>query len=287
MLDRGLGPVADALDQVVARTGVAYVTVEIGRPTGEGWLRIDTPEDHALEQLATDARREGADARDYVGATIAARVGEAAITAAWPALLLTRRLPDLRRFPLTVHPHHPEGWFDRIAIGGDHCFVLPDDPAADHPDSTVVDDVSALHARFVEDLVAYVRPWFAAVRARAPFGLRGMWGQLADDISGTALATARTAGLDAEAAWTEGGTVIDRLAAAVPELKVRPRPFPVHWSGGEAMFQVRGTCCLWYKTVSGRNAGADGYCSSCPLRDDDSRHASLASWIEEEARTTG
>jgi hypothetical protein len=114
-----------------------------------------------------------------------------------------------------------------------------------------------------------------------------MWGQAADDLAGTALGIARAGGLEPQAAWDEAGAVVDLLAAAVPELKVRPRPFPVRWSGGEAMFQVRGTCCLWYKTESGRSAGREGYCSSCPLRDDDSRHAGLAAWLDERARTAG
>jgi hypothetical protein len=284
--DREVGPVVDALQRVSACTG-GHVGVEVGRPTGGGWIDIARPNERTLEQLVGDAEREGAQAPDYVGASIAGRIGEAVLTPTWTAVLLTRRLPDVMPFPLAVHRHLPEGWFDRIAIGGEHCFVLPGDSAAGHPATTVLADLAALHSRLAEDLTAFVRPWFTAVRARSPFAVRGMWGQLADDLCGTALATARSAGLDAEAVWAEAGAVVDLLAAVVPEVKLRPRPFPVRWPGGEAMFQVRGTCCLWYKTKSGRSAGRDGYCTSCPLRDDESRHTSLVRWLEEEGRTIG
>jgi len=120
-----------------------------------------------------------------------------------------------------------------------------------------------------------------AVRRRASYGRYGMWGQVADDLCGTALRAARRADLDGEAAWDEAQAVLDLVAAQVPELRARPRLFPVTWRGGEALFSVKGTCCLWYKTRKAPDLGGEGYCGSCPLRDDECRRARFTGWLEQ------
>lgn len=122
---------------------------------------------------------------------------------------------------------------------------------------------------------------FSAVRARAPFGRRRMWGQLADDIGGTALWTARAGDLDQRSAWKEAQAILDHVAETAPELRVRSRPFPVRWEGDETLFQVRGTCCLWYTTFEEPDRCGEGYCTTCPLRDDDVRHERLCRYLAE------
>lgn len=61
----------------------------------------------------------------------------------------------------------------------------------------------------------------------------------------------------------------------------RPRPFPVSWAGGEALFQVKGTCCLYYKTRDGSlDADDDSYCTTCPFRDHGNRLSRLRHHLE-------
>ncbi len=261
-----------------------HVRLELGPRAGERWLDLDAVlAEGVLDLLFADAEARAAGRRDYLGASVAASLSDAVVTAGWPALLLDRRLPDLSPANLAVHRHEPEGWFDRIAVRDARCWVLSDDPAADNPDATTVADLAELHDRFAAAVVDAVTPWFTAVRQRAPFGRRGMWGQLADDLCGTALWMARRAGIDQHAAWAEAHAVLDRLAADVPEVRVRPRLFPVSWNQRDTLFQVKGTCCLWYKTQPAPDACGNGYCGTCPFRDDDARRSRLTSWLEEEA----
>lgn len=258
---------------------------ETGRPVGDEWLPLDSLSDDALDELFAAANRGERRHCNYLGASVAAALVDILTSTAMPPLLVERRLPDVAPSNLIVRLHHSEFWFQGVAVDTPVCWALPTDPEVDHPSVTAVTGVADLHSRFAAVLVDTAADWFAAVRARAPFGLRGMWGQLADDLCGSALWTAREAGLDQRTAWKEAQAIIDLVAAVVPELRVRPRLFSVQWSGGETLWQVKGTCCLWYTTFAEPDTCGDGYCNTCPLRPDHIRHARLADWLEADAAT--
>jgi hypothetical protein len=265
---------------------------EIGVPSDEtehdrGWLPLGTITAHGLDELFAAAQRGGPRRPDYLGATVAAALVDVLVSTALPALLLERRLPEVAPANLTVRLHDDELWFHRVALVEPRCWALPDDPEAGDATVRTVANLDQLHVAFADVVVAAARGWFDAVRARAPFGRRGMWGQLADDVSATALWTARAAGLDQHETWDEGQAVIDVIAAAVPDLRVRPRRFPVRWSGGESLWHVKGTCCLWYTTAEDPDPCGDGYCTTCPLRPDDVRHERLAAWLETQTADAG
>lgn len=260
---------------------------EIARPHGPGWLGLDVDAGVLVDSLFAAAQRDGHRRLDYIGASVAAGLIDVLVSTAVPALLVERRLPDVTPTNLTVHLHDSEFWFDRIALHEPMCWALSNDAAIGHPTLIAVAAVDELHRRFAAVMAETAAAWFDAVRSRAPFGRAGMWGQLADDVCGSALWTARAVGLDQHGAWEEARAIIDVVAAAVPELRVRPRLFPVRWSGGETLWQVKGTCCLWYTTFAEPDTCGDGYCNTCPLRPDEIRHARLAEWLEAEAANAG
>lgn len=270
----------------LADAGGHQVAVELGSPSGARWLAMDDVEG-GLDVLFADASAGAAsESRHYLGATVASALSGAVVSAGWPALLVDRRLPDLSLPNLLAH-RHPEGWFDRIALRQRDTWLLARDPLAAHQAAIPVAGLASLHRRFTDQLAGSLAPWFAAIRGRAPFGRTGMWGQVADDLCGTALWTARRTGGDERAAWDEAQQVVALLARRAPELKARPRLFPVRWSGGESLFQVKGTCCLWYKTQEAADPDGEGYCGTCPLRGDCSRRARLVAWLEKDAAAAG
>lgn len=254
----------------------------VGGPTGATWLHLASlPQD--LEDLFAAMARSGPRRAAYKGASVAAILTDAVVSTALPPLLVDRRLPDIHPLNLWVRLHESDFWFDQIRLEDPTVYLLPTDPEADHPTCVVVPTIEDLHRRFGQQLVEAATPSFSAVRALAPFGRRGMWGQLADDVGGTALWTARAVGLDQRAAWEEAQSILDHVAEAVPDLRVRPRLFPVRWEGGETLFQVKGTCCLWYTTFEEPDRLGEGYCTTCPLRDDDVRHERLHQYLADGA----
>ncbi|MET7402755.1 hypothetical protein ABZS66_55670 [Dactylosporangium sp. NPDC005572] len=213
--------------------------------------------------------------RNVAGSMLGAVVAEAVVGGTVAAIVLDERCPDPAAGNLALRIHG-EGYLERRAFRGPALAVRPDDPAAAHPDSTVVDDLDAWWAARA---VATLAPLLEAVRARAPFGLRLLWGAVADEVAGAAIRVAQLAGRDAGPAWDRAQRLVDELAAHAPVPLTRGAPFPVAWPGGRHLFQVRGTCCLNYRSALESGERDESCCSTCPLRDDDSRHRLLRDYL--------
>lgn len=93
---------------------------------------------------------------------------------------------------------------------------------------------------------------------------------------------ARRLGLDELETWRRCELLlVDAIHAGAPGLRHRPHLLPVPLSGGTAHYQVRGTCCLSYRTFDQPDPNGDGYCATCPLRTDDSRTRRLRAHLEQ------
>jgi len=176
---------------------------------------------------------------------------------------------------------------DEMAVAVPTVALLSDDPAAGDPDTEEVASVDALRVVAADGLAATFGPVADAVRARAPFGVRGMWGTLADHLAEVAVRRAREQGRDVDAAWAEAGTLIDVLAERAPALRSRPRRQVVPTGRGPATVVAKGTCCLIYKAGAppgDRGAAArlvtSAACTSCPLRPEDDRARRFAEYLD-------
>lgn len=191
------GPMADTLERLAGID--PWFAAQVGRPAGEGWFSFD---DLAVEGRLSDwvdelaARHDGH--RDVAGSYLGGWLAGAAVIVPTAALILERRLP-VPSGPLWVH-RHVDGWFDRVAFEHPHVIVTDGDAAADHPDALAVSEqeLLATHAR---GLVERLAPVLDAVRARAPFGRRGLWGAVTDEVASAALWAARAAAADIDSAW--------------------------------------------------------------------------------------
>ncbi len=261
-----------------------YLVAEVGPAQGAGWYDLDrVVDDGHLDVWLDELARTHDGQRDVAGAYLGSWLAGALVAAPVSALVLERRMPHLGA-GVWLH-RHEEGWFDGVAFASAQLLVLADDPEADHGDAVVVADQSTLVERYAHALVERLTPLLEAVRRRAPYGLRGLWGAVADDVTGTVLATARRAGTDGWLAWDQAQTVLDDVAARQEHLRKRPTPFPVSWSGGETLYQVKGTCCLYYKTHDGPlDPDGESYCTTCPFRYDDNRLCRLRRHLEDPER---
>ncbi len=230
--------------------GWPHVTLVAGPPGDDGWVAVDelvrgTRLDRCVDVLLAGEARG---ARDVAGSYLSSWLAEVLAGPAAAAFRRDGRVWSLDAPDLAVRPHD-SGWFDGLAVVRGE--LRPVDAGA-----------------FADAMVGLLEPVFAAVRARLPYGLSGMWGSLADCLA---------AGDDA----SDDG-LVDALAARVPRLRARPRHQLVAWSGGVHRTTVRGTCCLWYKVYEGGDPdpAGEGYCVACPLRTDESRAERMAAWLE-------
>ena len=300
----GNGPLAATLARLDAVDATCtYVAGDPGQADGTGWCRLDEAlgDGAVLDQwLRTLLEGEGNWWGDVTGALLAYYLPGVIADPAIKALVGERRVWPIAAEHLAVR-HAPEGAFDGIAVRTSRLRVLPEDPDADHPHVEVVTDEAALRTVLIDELVPLLTSIFAAIRTRAPYGLRGMWGNFADSIATTALWQVRQCGTeaDARAAFTTALGLITELASRAPLAKVRPQLERVPWSGGTGWIAIKTTCCLLYKSRArvGPEAGRrgvsmdfeidpedDGYCPSCPFLEHGEHRVAAAYWLEKSAQ---
>ena len=259
-----------------AGPGWVNLAERLGDPAGlDAWYRAE------LDGMA-------AGHRDLAGALIVYRFAGSL------AELVVGPLFDQRR-SLVIRPEGlslllaPDGArLDGLSLAAPAVAVLPTDEAAGGTGAgaavgpavgagvSVVADEAALRGVAVAGMLATFGPLAEAVRARAPFGVRGMWGTLADHLAEVTLRRAREQGRASAAAWAASEALLDDLAARQPLLRVRPRRQDVVAPAGPVTFAAKGTCCLVYKPAGPVAAAA---CTSCPLRAPADREAGFLRYL--------
>jgi hypothetical protein len=271
-----VAPVAETAARLAALD--PYAGFEVAPVPSDDWVRLAEAEDagHLDAWLTTLVARHGR--RNVAGSMLGCQLSEAVIGPTVAPLLLDGRCPDPSAANLAVRVD-ADGNLDAHAVMTTAAAVLPGDPLSTHRDSVVLADEAALDDWWAFRAAATLTPLLAAVRARAPFGLSKLWGEAADTVAGTMIWIAQLAGRDATAAWDRAQRLLDALARHTPAPFVRGASFPVAYPGGCQLFQVRGTCCLYYRSAVETGPPAETYCNTCPLRDDDSRHRRLRDYL--------
>lgn len=235
-------------------------TLRVGPTTEAGWCGWG---DAALRTTSWHARliSEGVERR-----AAAMRIAE--WTSSVPALVvgLPAVLADVAvdgdEEAIAVH-RHPDGWFDGHAIQPVNVGARP--------------DLLGWAGRRIAALTA---PTVDRLSDELPIGRGVLWGAVADALAGRAVWLAGRLGTDQQRAWSRTQVVFDAVASTVGDLRHRPTPYPVTFSGGSSLHQVRGTCCLYYRTQPAADPDGEGYCVTCPLRTDASRTRRLRAHLE-------
>lgn len=252
-----------------------HLAVQVGRPTGPGWLAagdVLADDGAELDRLLTDIPASVGGHRDVAASYLAGWYGGPVISVAVSGWFLHRRVLDVSRANVSLHTHK-DGWFDAVAIEVPDMAVLSGDPAIGEPGVIVVSDEDALPDHLITSLLGHLSPVVAGIRARSPIGLRALWGTVADDVGFAFLKAGRHAG-KLDLARSEADAI---LAGASPPLRALPTWFPFEHRCTPQLHLTRGTCCLAYKTAD------HGYCVTCPSTSDEERCQRLCSWLDTSA----
>ena len=258
-------PLRETLDRLLATFGGDF-KVELGTPQGDGWYAarelVERRHDVVQQCMAAILRAEGADDR-RVGASFFFKSYCSAVIGAGVAMaLIERRVADLSIDNMHLHLHEAGG-IDGIALTRTRIAVLPDDPAADHPDAVVVATEAELGeyllACAVDEHLAYaVEAWRPVLRLGKP----ALWGLAADTDAGFAM------------------FILERLQQAercdelIPALLDRPRlrGSGVIWldiDGERHPVLKRAACCFAYRSPN------YPHCDTCPLLSEAEREARM------------
>ncbi|WP_034268689.1 (2Fe-2S)-binding protein [Haloechinothrix halophila] len=169
-----------------------------------------------------------------------------------------RRVPSLRPADLLLHiPGDGKPKPGGVALLSEEFACLPDDPAADAPEATVIESENALAALLRARYTAHASRFVAAYRPPVRFGKHALWGAATDAID-VALWKAGKQGGD------EGAGIAD-AALVLPD---RIEPFTsastLHTTlndGRPCWTRRKESCCFHYLLDNGKGA-----CETCPRR---------------------
>jgi hypothetical protein len=248
-------PLASTVEGITAIN--EYLNVQLAPPVGDGWVTVEEliADRSPLreELLARIRRRYHTDDRHFVAMTFFGATIWQVVVASIASYLTARRVPQLNPANVMLR-WDADGWADTVAIVNARFAALPDDPAADHVDVTIVADRDALRARLVEYIVSdYVPALIDVTSATSPLGKHALWSVVADRCVGTIVWLAPQLNLTATC-----GTEVRALLQAWPR-KTRTNILAVEHAGRQELFLERSSCCLSYKVPE------HGYCSTCPL----------------------
>jgi hypothetical protein len=240
--------------------------VGIGVPDEPGWRSLADAVPDVAEWCAQARERDNPARLASVAATaVGGALVHAVLGPVTAALVLERRAWDVRAAHLAVHPD-PDGYpAGRVAVRDASLLVLPDDPAAGHPDAEVLPGLPALLDRVAAAAVATLRPLLDAVRAATRFGLVPLWNSAADAVRGAATYAPLYAGAEREQAFAVGAALVDALAANGARIRDRGGQEQVQRGAETFTVPVRAACCLYYKTEPEVERASDAHCMTCPF----------------------
>jgi hypothetical protein len=255
-----VSPSVDRFTATVASLASDVVEIKVGLPTDAEWLSLPEAVDAAPAWHAELTTRVGD--RRAAAAYLVGWIAEVPALLTGVPVVLGAPVVEVEVDDLHVR-RHTDGWFDGLAIDpwSAHEPVRPLDAAAEM--------VHRLTAPIVETLTAEL-----------PVGASAAWGSVADSLAGHALHLARASGRDLDDVWVAAQRLLDGLESRLAIQLVRPRPLLVPWTGGIARHQTRGTCCLHHRTCADPDPRGDGYCATCPLRDEASRIERIAAYLD-------
>ena len=261
------------------RSGHGGPHVEVGRPTGPGWIAgadLRTAASGSFNDLLTriGARDDPRDRRT-VAASFALRFGWASGMAIAP-FLRHRCVPDIALENVSFK-FRPSTFFEHAAIHVPRGVVVAGDPRAVDPSVTTVADGAALIAELRRALVAKATPVVEALYAWSGFARRGTWGQLTSSWASQFTALCEDP-LDHRAIRAPLESLFDGDDLVA---RMRPRLHEVRHGNAVHLFQRRASCCRYYLLPAGE------LCTSCPLVADAARLEKNVAWMQSQVARAG
>lgn len=279
------GPLADTAARLATvRPEYPHVwSVAPGVPDEPGWVGLgDVLADGSIAAWYDRAlqRETTAGIASVAAVRVIGMLAQAVLGRLTAALVIDSRAHDVTATNLVVRLDE-DGYLDRVAVRSPQVAVLPDDPAAAHPDAEIRADVDALLDHAASAAVAVLNPVIAQVRAVSRFGVVPAWSVAADSVLGTATMVPLYLGDDERAGRERGVALLDALVAHGARVRTRGTSLTLRRAGTDFELPVRGSCCFYYKTEPETEAPGDEYCGTCPLLEDELRTRRLGVLLDD------
>jgi ferric iron reductase protein FhuF len=254
-------PIVTVLQALRARH--ANWHVEIGQPTGRGWITgsaLATATEgpfHAL--LSTMGERLYTSDRRTIAASFALRYSWSCGIVMAP-YLLHGCVPKITLDNVSFKFHEGTA-FERAALHRPIGAMLLRDGVPEHPYIQVLPDPEALLRYLRTSLVQQAEPVVEALHSWSKFSVRGIWGMITSSWG------AQFFNVFAEIEGQDKGLAHIRQLFAGNDLasEMQPDFYPVRYKGITHVYHRRASCCRFYKLPGGQ------LCASCPIVSQDER----------------
>lgn len=257
-----------------------YVGARLEAPMATDWLApaelFAPPATHLTMLIAATQKRLRTTAVNKIGSALIQEYQWPLIASAVACFLVDRRVPALdpdhvrRHLPLTEQEEaadaaHPP----RVAYLSGRFAALPDDPAANHADATIVPCRDALRDQLRSELEAHFGWVIERLSAAVGCNQRGLWLCVTDRVAGTLSWLMQEQ--DKESCLACINREADGLirVAGTPLFHKKVGFFELTYQEQRQVYLDRATCCYWYKTDGG------DYCTTCPHRTKEDRNTRL------------
>lgn len=245
-----------------------YIGARLGTPTEAGWV---TPAEllapgsiHLAALINTTQTRLHTKAANTISGALLQEYQWPLISTAVACFLVDRRVPDLQpasvylRLPTAEQGERADEDHITIAYSSHRFVALPHDPAANHPDATLVPDLDTLRNALRGGLESHFAWVIEQLNQRMGCKPRGLWLYVTDRLAGTLSwlmqAQHKTCGL----AQLEPEFNALLRSPNSPLMNKKVGFFELLYKEETHIYLDRATCCYWYKTDGG------DYCTTCP-----------------------
>jgi ferric iron reductase protein FhuF len=237
--------------------------VEIGRPSGAGWIAgtaFKTAREGPFQALlgCIGAGLHTTD-RMTIAASFALRYGWSSGIAIAP-FILRRCVPNIALDNVSFKFHQSTA-FERMALHRPEGVVLERDGWTAPTGIHVLPDQQALLAQLRTGLIQQAQPIVEALYDWSHFSERAIWGMITSSWSSQCMSVCQVLseqrhGLPYARQLLQGSDIVAQM---------QPRFYPVTHRGVTHVYHRRASCCRYYKLPCG------DLCASCPLVGDEER----------------
>ncbi len=263
-----------------------YLKAETGLPQTEGWhspaelfASNSSKLNHLIAYVQTTYQT---DSPEIVASALLNGYQWIVIVPALACYLSERRVPDLSlnnvrvRFDEATEPD----FADKINYRHGRFWVLPDDPAAQHPDVIVLPNLEALRLQLRTSIESHLDWVLTQLQGVICVRSSTLWRTVADRCAGTII----WLGQELNGCFDQPDRIEAEVAAFIqaPGSALRNQRtgiLKITYQDYTRLFLRRGSCCYAFRTPE------HNYCATCPLQPRDQRERRLLERIKSEKET--
>lgn len=257
-----------------------YINAQLGLPAESGWveppLLFSSSSTYLQESTRYYQTSLHTTSKNMIGSAVLQAYHWQIIVCAIGSYLSDRRVPMLSINNLQVKLEEERN-VEALTLFSGRFYALPTDPAAAHPDASIVPDVAALRDQLRQELESHLGWVIEQIEQGLGTKPRGLWLDVADRCAGTLIWLMQEMDSSIEPAAIQ--QEIEQLIHVPNSPLNHPKIgcFALTCGTQTRAFLDRSSCCYWYRMDEAQGK----VCTTCPRRSEEERNQLLLKYMAE------